>query len=527
MKNLLVFTLSFCFLSAWGQNAKLRVYFTDKGEQVKLLDSPRLFLSEKAIGRRAKQGIAITSNDLPVAPSYLRALTQRGAKIYFASRWFNYALVDNVKKENLQRLPFVRKVEAAQKHTVQWAKAPLAQQNIDYGLGQNQIEMLNGEALHQLGFTGQGVTIAVLDGGFVGTPNAAAFDSLRADGRLLGTHNFVDDSLSVYTNGRHGSYVLSCMAAIVPNQLVGTAPHASYWLLKSEDERSETPTEMDNWLAAAEFADSVGADVINSSLGYSLFDDSADNLSYQDMDGNTTLVTRAADKAAQKGIIVVTSAGNAGSSPWQYITAPADADSVLTVGAVEPTGLHANFSGQGPTVDQRIKPDVVAQGAPAAIIGANGDVSVANGTSFSSPIVAGLMACLVQAAPGKSNMDLINQVRRSASQYTAPDGFLGYGIPNFNLAYQLSLKSLAPKKPLALNVYPLPFKNKIHVQLKNAAAKQPAQLRIVNVNGQAVWQRALQFYGNAPEVLTVNLPAGLYFLQVKTENKWLAQKIWR
>ncbi len=526
MKFILTFTLSFAFILCSAQETKLRVYFTDKGAQPQLLENPQAFLSEKAISRRAKQNIPVTREDLPVAQEYLTQLRDLGFTVHFASRWFNYALVSGVHWQSLQSLSFVEKLEVPKQYQVHFAQAN-QMQSIVYGTARNQIEMLNGQVLHNLGFTGQGSVVAVLDGGFTGTNTSAAFDSLRAEGRLLGQYNFVNPAIDVYNGGLHGTLVLSCMAGIIDSAFVGTAPKASYWLLKSENEASETPAEMDNWLAAAEFADSVGADVINSSLGYSTFDDPSNDFTYQDMDGNTTLVTRAADKAAQKGIVVVVSAGNAGNSNWQYITAPADGDSVLTVGAVDAFESYASFSSQGPTFDQRVKPDVVAQGEGSAVVAPNGNLVAANGTSFSSPIMAGLMACLVQASPSRSNMDLIQQVRRSSSQYTTPDGLLGYGIPNFGVAYALGQASLQTTEEWTLEVYPLPFNDHLHVALQNIQKPQQAQISIRDMRGQEVFSLNELLEPNQALRLQPGLPAGFYLLSVKTNQRTFTQKIMR
>lgn len=527
MKNLFLIILSFSFTYGIAQSQTFRVYFTDKGEQVFKLENPQLFLSEEAICRRAEQGISITEEDLPVSNVYLQKLCANQLEVKMVSRWFNYALVQGDYSTTLTNLPFVKRIETPKKYQAIFTKAPAQLQALNYGAAANQTNMLNGEALHNLGFTGTGVTIAVLDGGFAGTPSITAFDSLRNDGRLLGTYNFVDNTTNVYTGGIHGTLVLSCMAAI-DSLFIGSAPRANYWLLKSENETSETPAEMDNWLAAAEFADSVGAQVINSSLGYSQFDDSTNDFSYQDMDGNTTLVTRAADKAAEKGIIVVVSAGNAGNSSWQYITAPADGDSVLTVGGVDAFENYARFSSQGPSFDNRVKPDVVAQAEGAAVIGISNSVAAANGTSFSSPITAGFMACLRQALPNVGNMTLIQQVRRSASQYFSPDNLLGYGIPNFSLAYQLNQQEEALRQ-VVLKVYPIPFEKELFLELENLPLSAIAQISFTDVSGKIVFSSLQNVNPNEALVIEPNLATGLYQLNVKVKTLGLSfyQKVLR
>jgi subtilisin family serine protease len=527
MKKILLLILSFSFTFSIAQSQTFRIYFTDKGEQVSKLNQPHLFLSEEALCRRSEQGIAITNEDLPVSKIYLQKLRAKQLEVKMVSRWFNYALVQGQYNLALADLPFVTRVERPKKYQAIFTSATQQAQSLNYGAAENQTKMLNGDALHDLGFTGTGVTIAVLDGGFAGTPSITAFDSLRNDGRLLGTYNFVDNTTNVYTGGIHGTLVLSCMAGI-DSFYRGSAPQANYWLLKSEKESTETPAEMDNWLAAAEFADSVGAHVINSSLGYSEFDDPTNDFIYQDMDGNTTLVTRAADKAAEKGIIVVVSAGNQGNSPWQYITAPADGDSVLTVGGVDAFENYASFSSQGPSFDNRVKPDVVAQAEGAAVFGISNAVAAANGTSFSSPITAGLMACLRQALPNEGNMTLIQQVRRSASQYFAPDNLLGYGIPNFGFAYQLNQEEEALRQ-VKLKVYPIPFEKELFLELENLPSSAIAQISFTDVSGKIVFSSLQNINPNEALVIKPNLADGLYQLSVEVKTLGLSfyQKVLR
>lgn len=503
---------------------KHRIYFKDKGEQLALLTHPEQVLSQESLLRRARQGIAVNSSDLPVDPHYLQVLGWHGLEIHFASRWFNYALVSGPLSRDIKALPFVRKVEPARRYRPVFAFAEKQLSNFDYGAGRNQIEMLNGHLLHALGFTGQGVGIAVLDGGFVGTDQASVFDSLRAQGRIRGTYNFVGGNPNVYVVGSHGTSVLSTMAANADGQLVGTAPRAHYWLLRSEDETSETPVEMDNWLAAAEYADSAGASVINSSLGYSLFDNGNDSYSYADMNGDSTLVTRAADMAARKGLAVVVSAGNEGSSSWQYITAPADGDSVLAVGAVDATGSYVGFSSRGPSYDGRVKPDVAAQGAMTAIVNANGGVQGGFGTSFSGPVVAGLTACLVQAQPSKSGYALIDQVRRSASQYFNPDNQLGYGIPDFQQALALS-QPIWPLAQKRLLVFPVPFETHLWLQLEGLTGRQSAVVRLRNLSGQMVWQSRAEMIPGRPLRLDLNLPEGAYLLELECAGQRFTEKV--
>jgi subtilisin family serine protease len=286
--------------------------------------------------------------------------------------------------------------------------------------------MLNGVPLHEKGYRGQGMTVAVIDAGFMNADRLAVFDSLH----LAGTYNVVFPGESVFNEDEHGTKALSCLAANIPGLMTGTAPEADYWLIKSEDGRSEYPIEEDYWIAAVEFADSVGSEVISSSLGYFSYDDK--ELSYQPsmLDGHTALISRAAERVADKGILLFISAGNEGSGSWGTITFPSDARHVLTVGAITEEHEKSSFSSEGFTADGRVKPDIVALGTRSTVIDADGNVAFSNGTSFSTPIAAGLGICLWQALPELSNLEIINLIQRSSSQYYRPDAKLGYGIPD-------------------------------------------------------------------------------------------------
>ena len=296
---------------------------------------------------------------------------------------------------------------------------------------EGQVEMIEADKLHQAGFRGQGMTVAVIDGGFL---NADAIPLLQ-NVKIEGTRNFVHPGWDVYAELDHGMSVLSCMAANHPYTLVGTAPEASYWLFCSEDPDCECLAEEDYWAQAVEYADSVGVDVVNTSLGYYAFDDRSKDYRYRDLDGRTSLMTRSASMAADKGMIVVCSAGNSGDKQWKKITPPADADHVLTVGAVDARGMNTTFSSVGYTADGRVKPDVMARGGHTALIRPNGRVSAANGTSFSAPVLCGGVACLWQACPQLTAKEVMELVRRSGDRFECPDNIFGYGIPSLWKAY--------------------------------------------------------------------------------------------
>lgn len=297
-----------------------------------------------------------------------------------------------------------------------------------YGVAYEQARQLHLDALHRQGFRGGGMTIAVIDGGFFN----ADIIPLLSNTRILGTQSFVRKGDNVYEQQSHGMMVLSCMGTDRPGEFVGTAPEASYWLLASEDGDSEQMVEEDNWCAAIEYADSVGADLANTSLGYAAYDTPSDNVQYWEMDGHTRICSRSASMAAAKGMVLCHSAGNSGSDAWRLITIPADADDILTVGAVDSEGKAASFTSLGNAADGRIKPDVMARGVDSAVLNINGKPTTANGTSFASPILCGAVACYWQAHPQLTAIQVIDAVRKLGDNHNHPNNIYGYGIPDFS-----------------------------------------------------------------------------------------------
>lgn len=423
---------------------RYRVSLTDKQTTEYSLSHPEQFLSKKALDRREGQGLSVDSTDLPVPAVYLKRLAAEGVKVVGTSRWNNTALVetdDTLRIARVEALPFVHRTvkvwtapdsipvrDAQRKKQVKPSKQTYKEY---YGAAQNQVEMLEANKLHQAGFRGKGMTIAVIDGGFL---NADAIPLLQ-NVKVEGTYNFVHPGWDVFAELDHGMSVLSCMGTNRPYTLVGTAPEASYWLFCSEDPDCECLAEEDYWAQAVEYADSVGVDVINTSLGYYAFDDASKNYRYRDLDGRTSLMTVTASMAADKGMVVVCSAGNSGNKQWKKITPPADADNVLTVGAVDAGRKNTVFSSVGYTADGRVKPDVMARGGQAAVVRPNGQVGAANGTSFSAPVLCGAVACLWQACPQLTAKELIELVRRSGDRYAYPDNVYGYGVPSVWKAY--------------------------------------------------------------------------------------------
>lgn len=463
----------------WGQTTRYHRYLvelTDKDNSPFSISQPEQFLSSRALERRQRYGIAVDAYDLPVNPNYVQQIAQTGVRVLYASKWLNAVSIeteDSLALAAVRALPFVVQAQPVAARTGA-GRLPVKQQLgsslavQDYGLAWHQLQMLQGHRLHEQGFLGQGIHIAVMDAGWYNTQFLDVFDSLYAHQRLLGSWNFVDHNDSVYVHSTHGTSVLSTISALLPGIMTGTAPEASVYLFLTEDVFSEYPIEEFNWAVAAERADSLGVDVITSSLGYSLFDDPAFDYTYADMNGQTAWSSRAAAMAATRGIIVCSSAGNAGLQPWFYITAPADADGILTVGATDSTATFTAFSSRGPTADGRIKPDVVAQGIKARVVdpalqdpsvnGTNSKTYPGSGTSFSNPIVAGLVACLLQKHRNHPPHRILDAIRQSSSRYFAPDDSFGYGIPNFAVA-DLLLSGSAPDDLHLLQplIYPNPF----------------------------------------------------------------------
>ena len=425
-----------------------RVSLTDKADTPYSFDHPTRFLSRRAIERRERQGLAIDSTDLPVSSHYVRLIKKEGVTIVGQSRWQNTVLIrlkDSTLVSGIRQLPCVKACKLVwlspdsitpdkridyQSHFEPYDSIP----NEIYGTAADQIYNLKGDQLHRAGFLGKGMMIAVIDGGFKNADRIPELQKIK----ILGWHDFVSpNDPQLFSETDHGTKVLSIMGAYHPHIFIGTAPRAGYWLLRSEDQLTEQEVEEDYWTMAAEFADSVGCDVINSSLGYNEYDHKWMSYKQWQLDGKTAFVSRSAAMLAQKGIILCNSAGNSGMGPWKKIGVPADAENILTVGAISDieTQRIAAFSSVGPTQDGRVKPDVVALGAPARVISGRGTITSSMGTSFSSPVVCGLVACLWQAMQDKTASEIIDIIRRTGNNYQHPDNIYGYGVPDFWQAF--------------------------------------------------------------------------------------------
>lgn len=431
-----------------GKCQMYRLYLKDKDldHTPFSVNRPSEFLSQRSIDRRKRQGIPVDLTDLPVAPAYEKQVAEAGIEIVGKSKWNNTLLIRIHKDKELRKLEgleFITKmkkvfqapdsVSQSMRSNVRNGLNEWSQGDEFYGAADAQLKSLNGKKLHENGYRGKGMMIAVFDGGFMNADKIPALHKIK----LAGVKDFVvPESKSVFGEMEHGTMVLSTMAANAPDFYVGVAPEAQYLLIRCEDERTESLAEEDYWASAAEYADSCGVDVINSSLGYHGFDDSSMNHHYYEQDGNTALISRTASMCADKGIVCVNSAGNDGMGSWKKINFPADAKDILTVGSINEHGMNAAFSAVGPTADGRIKPDVMAFGSPTCVITGRGSIINDNGTSFSSPLVAGMVACLWQALPGKTAKQIIKLVKLAGDNQQHPDNVFGYGVPDFWKAYQ-------------------------------------------------------------------------------------------
>lgn len=539
--------LTFLCLTGFTSNAQLRpryfVYFKDKIASPFSIQKPTEYLSARAITRRQRQDIAITAADFPVNPAYVEAVQQTGAHVLFTSRWFNAALLEATDAQwaAIQALPFYKNTERnlPLTNTDTRGLARLGAtydkfgttEAIDYGSMQGQLSMLGVPDLHEKGYRGRGVMIAVLDGGFPRANELTYLKPLFDDKRLVDTYDFVSRKAFVYDNHPHGINCLSTMAANQPGLLVGAAFEASYALYRTENDFSETPYEEAIWVLAAERADSVGVDIISSSLGYNQFDNPVYDYTTRDLDGRTALISRAAVYAARRGVLVVNSAGNSGSDSWRLVTPPADADSIITVGAVFANRSIAPFSSVGPTTDGRIKPDVAAQGVGTAIgnsIGPGG-TTTSSGTSFSAPLIAGLAAVLWQEFPFLSAQQLLTVLQRSGSQAAQPDSLLGYGIPSAQRAEEIIRRDYAPlavepSSGLTATLYPNPAHDEVVLDFGQNQIPESTEIQLLSVTGH-VLRRQFSASSETKAHLSVStLSAGFYFIKIVTPE---GSRVWR
>ena len=504
------------------------VKFTDKNNSPYSIANPSEYLSQRALERRARLGIEIDEYDIPVNPQYLQAVEACGAQLLNPSKWLNGVSVytnSQAVVDAINALEFVETVRncpnypEAQRDKELWlanemkvSGKPVVSRDF-YGGAHTQVYQLRVNELHDMGYDGTGVHIAVLDGGFIGTDEHSTFDNMRAEGRLLGVRDFVYGSTSVYSQGTHGTSCLSTMAAYDPDNMVGTAPKASYYLFHTEDGGGENIVEEYNWVSGAELADSLGVDVCSTSLGYIDFDMPQWDHPFEHFDGHTAPMTIGAEIAASRGMLCMNSAGNEGEGTCT-LGIPADAEHIITVGAVDGQGYRAWFSSVGPTYDGRIKPDVMAMGEDTYVASGWGGYYNGNGTSFSNPVLAGAVACLRQARPNASVQEICDALRAAGNNANNPDSYNGYGIPNFVTALgMLDIKDVEFDDNEILSVFPNPSKGDVKVQLKDGVDK--SEMTVYDNIGRIIVNT---MNVNELEATLNNLGSGIYTVKVDSES---------
>lgn len=530
MKNLLLLGAILFSIGVSAQEDAL-VFFADKENVATSIANPISILTQESLDRKALHNIAIDELDVPVNEAYITELKNTAdITVHAKSKWMNavYVRGSQTAITGLTSLSFVTEVEFADKSLNRrpFQNNPQDKFEIenersrivyDYGDALNQTEMLGVDFLHEQDFTGAGMIVAVLDSGFPNVMTNPAFSDIVAEGRMLGTYDFAERQINVDGTGSHGAQTFSDIGAFLDGaeKFVGTAPDASFYLFRTEFGPTENPVEEAWWVEALERADSLGVDVVNTSLGYQDYDDPRYDHSYEDLDGETTIAARGADFAFAKGMLLVTSAGNDGGG-FTFVATPADARGVLTVGAVDADGVLAGFSSIGPTVDGRIKPDVMAQGRDAAVVDRDGNVSFSNGTSFSSPIMAGAIASLWQSRPEIKNSRIMDVVRRAGDLASNPTDEMGFGIPNFEDAYAelqvLGIEDQLLKETFA--IYPNPVTDVFNVSFPQQTER--AVVAIFDVLGKQVLTKEISAVEN--KVNISELSAGIYIASITAEG---------
>jgi serine protease AprX len=511
--------------SSEAQTNQYFIFFKDKTGTPFSIAEPNQFLSARSIERRHKQNISITQEDLPVNPDYVSQVKSAGAKIYFTSRWWNGVLIeaDAAIMANINSLSLIggsvlvapgKKSIGGRLHITRQKKNTSADQPVN----NTQLQQIGLDEMHAMGYLGEGIWIAIFDSGFQGVNISSPFSHLFTENRVKQTFNFVHNTTGVYQSDDHGTEVLSVMAAHTAGVYTGGVYKAEYLFYLTEDVSSEYRIEEYNWTFAAERADSAGVDIINSSLGYYEFDDSSMDYAKSDLDGSKPVISRAARSAIEKGMIVVCSAGNEGGNSWKLITPPADVEGILAVGSVNSQKSLSSFSSQGPTADNRIKPDVVAMGSGTSIIKSNGALGTASGTSLASPLIASLAAGTLQAFPSLNSSQVYDAIVNSADQASRPDYLMGYGLPHF-MAIKNYIESSQSQE--AISIYPNPVTgDSIQIKLKSIP-NVPVEITIFDAQGKLVeeYSHQLNWLSNPLEYDLSKLQAGLYLMRVNTGSQ--------
>lgn len=544
----LIFSLGLIMTGHSQDVFKFAVHFTDKDNTPFSEDQPRDFLSQRSIDRRAKFNIPIIEQDLPIDPVYIQDVlgATADAKLIIQVKWMNaivISLSDSSNIDIIDKLPHVEKTVLVYRPGIktrfsQKLDFPINTDNVYpplksineydssfYGGAWVQINQMKGEKLHELGFRGQGMVIAILDAGFTNVHERSIFQRLWENEQILGTKDMVSPGSSVFDDHYHGTAVLSTMGGYWEGTLVGTAPDADYWLIRTEDNVTEFLIEEYNWVAGAAFADSVGADVLNTSLGYTDFDDPSMNHTWEELNGDSTVITRGSNIAYSKGMIVVNSAGNSGNDSWRYIGAPADGYNVFSIGAINGDGVIAGFSSHGFPWSEDIKPNVVARGSGAYVASASSDlVGPGSGTSFSSPIMAGMTASLWSADPSLSPKMIKQAITYASDKYNQPDTLYGYGLPDFEMALSILGVGEEPQEKSFVSVAPNPVRDQFRILL-NQQHSTLFSWKLYNAQSQLLESKAMQTPVNSTIIDINHYPSGIYFLEVRQAEQVSRVKI--
>jgi len=529
----LAFIFFFSGVSLQSQETRMyRLQLKNKGNPPFSLTKPEDFLSLKSIERRKRQNLPVDSFDLPLDPTYLKAISEIGATIRSYSKWVNTVLVLPADSESLSRLKslsFVDSVYCVWEGTLpektdseeDVSLDPDFRQNMIsiYGAGFTQIALNNGQRLHEAGFRGKGMSIAVLDGGFI---NADKIDFFNKE-QIKEIKSFNHETTDMLREGTdHGTRVLSCMLSDKSGELIGTAPEADYYLFRTEVPIGEFPEEEDYWIAGLEYADSLGVDIVTSSLGYTTFDNSEMNHTQKQLDGKTVPISRAADLAASRGILLFNSAGNEGNKDWVKVGFPADAEHIIAVGSITGDSIRSPFSSLGLTADRRIKPDLMAVGSDASVVENSGKIITSNGTSFSTPILAGLAACLWEALPGLNSFAMLRLLRETGSRFQNPDSLMGYGIADVYKAYLLQQTGVRPiagsSDPVYISINP--FDNRLYVNIVNMGQHNRCLLDIYTTLGNRI---VIDSDLSGPVDIS-SFPKGIYIVRLRVGDKQWVQK---
>jgi len=546
-KQILIFIALGMFLNLKTQSQSLPKFWiklTDKAGTPYSISTPTAFLTQKAVQRRINQGIAIDVTDLPVNPAYISQIAGvSNVNLLYASKWLNAVAISinssspsviTTATNAISTFSFVQSSEPVNRFQVVYDnemdvfspselnKTTSANSPSYYGPAYWQTKQINADCIHGYGYRGQGMVIAVLDAGFRNVDVLAAFDSLRARNGILGTRDFVSGGNSVYEDHSHGTNVLSCMAALLPGTMVGTAPRADYWLFRTEDVATETPSEEYNWIRGAEFADSVGADMLTTSLGYTTFDNINFNHTYSGLNGKTYPMSIVSTMAVRKGMFVLNSAGNDGNNSWTFVGVPADADSICSVGAIDTNGVYASFSSKGPTVDGRIKPDLVARGHRAYVATQSGGYAFGNGTSFSCPVLAGGIACFWQRHSHLTAYQVLDTLRKTASNNANPNNNIGWGIPNM-CALPVGIQMYSANQPY-IDVYPNPFSSNVNLTIPNGIGTE-FKILVMDVAGKIVYSNTLKNESGTLPLNLEKLERGIYFIHLQSAQFKQTQKL--